>query len=69
MNMNKSNKRSMTKKKFQEELLSRKDIKKMYRERYQPTVDGKQLDIRNCLVGIEQRDDTECEIDNSSDTE
>ena len=69
MNMNKSNKRSMTKKKFQEELLSRKDIKTVYRQRYQPTVDGKQLDIRNCLVGIEQRDDTECEIDDSSDSD
>ena len=68
-NMSKANKRSMTKTKFQEELLSRKDIKKLHRPRYQPTIDGKIKNITNCLVGIKEKD-SNCMIDNdNSDTE
>ena len=67
MNMNKANKRSMTKTRFQEELLSRKDLKKQYRKRITPKVLGKTKNITNCLVNIKEKEDVECEIESDNE--
>ena len=50
------------KKRFEEDLLSRKLIKKLHRERYK-------FDIRTCLVGLKLINNEECEIDTDSDEE
>ena len=63
-NLTKNNKRSMTKTKFQEELLSRKDIKTLFRARFQPTINGKQKNITNCLIKIKLKEE-ECNISES----
>ena len=68
MNLPKAKKRKLTKTKFQEEFLSRKDIKKLHRDRYQPEIKGKQMNYKNCLIHIKLKDN-ECYINNESDTD
>ena len=64
MNLPRSKKRQYNKKKFEEELLSRKLIKKYWRERFQPTDEnGVKLSFTNCFVQIKERDEEECEIE------
>ena len=49
--LNKKERRKITKIKFSEEILSRKYIKKLHRDRYQPKVAGKQKSVYNVFVG------------------
>lgn len=49
--------------KYGNKLFSKKVIKRIYRDRYQPIIDGKQKNITNCLIGIVRKEDEE-EADN-----
>lgn len=63
-NLPKSKKRKITKKKLLEQLMSRKQIKKYYRARFQPRdiETGKQLNIRNCFIMMVKNNDN-CDIE------
>ena len=65
LNLTKTDKRSMTYQRFKEELLSRKEIKILYRGRYQPKINGKKLDITSCLIGLQKK----VEINDSDSTD
>ncbi len=57
INLSRKDKRSMTKSKFREKLLSKRVIKKQYRDRYQPVINGKQKQMRECLIGIKMKEE------------
>ena len=63
-NLTKNNKRSMTKKRFEEELLSRKDIKALFRARITRKINEKKKDVSNCLINIKLKEE-ECSISES----
>ena len=64
MNLPKGQKRKLNKSKLQEELMTRKSIKKYWREEYRPIIKDKQKHIRNCFIHI-KRTESNCIIDNS----
>ncbi len=69
-NLSKKDKREMTYKAFRDRMLSKKPIRKIYREDHRPYMDGKQKHIRNSLIGIKLREeDIEDDSDSDSDVD
>lgn len=67
-NLTKAKKRKLTNSKIDEELLSRKSIKILHKERYSPTVDGKRKNYTNVLIGIKKNVEWDGEnMDSDSD--